>query len=251
VMENPHVDYALGCHIWPSIPEGTIGIRAGALMAAMSRFDITITGKGGHGAMPHLCVDALETACQVINALQRIVSRKMNPLSPSVITVGRLQAGTAFNVIPEYADLCGTARTFDKKIWKQWPVIIEHIVKGVCDSMSTSYKFRFTQGYPPTVNNPEMAAFMERIIGHVVGAERVTVPDKTLGGEDMSFFLEKVKGCFFYIGTGNDFHADIHNPRFGFNEDILLTGVEMYCRAATDLLGNSSRPCPLSRRLVV
>jgi amidohydrolase len=88
VMDAPHVDYALGCHIWPAIPEGTVGIRAGALLAAMFRFDLTIKGKGGHGAMPHLCVDALETGCQVVSALQRIVSRKMNPLSPSVSVSG-------------------------------------------------------------------------------------------------------------------------------------------------------------------
>jgi len=238
VMENPHVDYALGCHIWPSLPEGDIGIRAGALMASMFRFDIAVTGKGGHGAMPHLCVDALDTGCQVVNALQRIVSRKMSPLSPSVITVGRFQSGSGFNVIPECAEFCGTARTFDKKIWKEWPVIIEKIVKGVCESMGAGYKCKFTQGYPPTINDSEMAVFMERIAADVVGADRVAVPEKTLGGEDMAFFLEKAKGCYYFIGAGNDTYADIHNPHFGFNEDILLTGVEMYCRAALDLLGN-------------
>jgi amidohydrolase len=241
VMENPHVDYALGCHIWPNIPEGTIGIRAGALLAAMFRFDITITGKGGHGAMPHLCVDALETGCQVVAALQRIVSRMMNPLSPSVISVGQFRAGTTFNVIPESASLCGTARTFDKTIWKRWPEIIEKIVKGVCESMGAGYDFQFIQGYPPTINDPDMAVRMQRIAGDVVGLDRVVVPDKTLGGEDMAFFLEKVPGCFFCLGAGDDVYAGIHNPRFGFNEDILLSGVETYCRAAIDLLGG---PCP-------
>ena len=240
VMDNPHVDYALGCHIWPTIPEGTIGIRAGVLMAAMFRFDIAIKGKGGHGAMPHLCVDALETGCQVVAALQRIVSRQMDPLSPSVITVGEFQAGTAFNVIPEHAKLCGTARTFDKTVWKRWPEIIETIVKGVCDSMGAGYEMSYEQGYPPTINDPEMADRMKRIAGEVVGRGQVVVPDKTLGGEDMSFFLAKAQGCFFCLGAGNDAYAGIHNPRFGFNEDILLTGVETYCRAAVDLLGGSS-----------
>jgi amidohydrolase len=237
VMENPRVDYALGCHIWPDIPEGTIGVRAGALLAAMFRFDITITGKGGHGAMPHLCVDALETGCQVVSALQRIVSRKMNPLSPSVVTVGQFLAGTAFNVIPESAKLCGTARTFDKAIWKQWPEIIEKIVKGVCDAMGASYEMSYEQGYPPTINDPEMAERMQRIASDVVGPDRVVVPDKTLGGEDMAFFLEEAQGCFFCLGAGNDAFAGIHSPRFGFSEEILLTGVETYCRAALDLLG--------------
>ncbi len=241
VMDNPHVDYALGCHIWPTIPEGTIGIRAGALLAAMFRFDITISGKGGHGAMPHLCVDALETGCQVVAALQRIVSRQMDPLQPSVVTVGKFQAGTAFNVIPESASLCGTARTFDKTIWKRWPEIIETIVKGVCQSMGAGYEMSCEQGYPPTINDADMADRMRRIAGEVVGVDRVVVPERTLGGEDMAFFLERVPGCFFCLGAGNDSFAGIHNPRFGFNEEILLTGVETYCRAAIDLLGEPSK----------
>jgi len=236
VMEEPHVDYALGCHIWPTIPEGTIGIRAGALLASMFRFDITIKGKGGHGAMPHLCVDALEIGCQVVNALQRIVSRKIDPLSPSVISVGQFQSGTAFNVIPERAFLSGTARTFDRTTWKQWPETIERIVKGVCDSMGAGYENRFEAGYPPTVNDVEMAVRMERIAADVVGAEKVVVPEKTLGGEDMAYFLEKAPGCFFCLGAGSDNYAGIHNPRFGFNEDILIDGVEMYCRSALSLL---------------
>jgi amidohydrolase len=239
VMENPHVDYALGCHIWPTIPEGTIGIRAGALLAAMFRFDLTITGKGGHGAMPHLCVDALDTGCQVVAALQRIVSRQMDPLQPAVVTVGKFQAGTAFNVIPESANLCGTARTFDKAIWKRWPEIIEIIVRGVCNSMGAGFEMSYEPGYPPTVNDPDMAERVRRIAGEVVGVDRVVVPEKTLGGEDMAFFLERVPGCFFCLGAGNDVYAGIHNPRFGFNEAILLTGVETYCRTAIDLLGNS------------
>ncbi len=240
VMDNPHVDCALGCHIWPTIPEGTIGIRAGALLAAMFRFDITITGKGGHGAMPHLCVDALETGCQVVAALQRIVSRQMDPLHPSVVTVGQFQSGTAFNVIPESANLSGTARTFDKTIWKRWPEIIDTIVKGVCQSMGAGYEMSCEQGYPPTINDPDMAGRMRRIAEDVVGVDRVVVPERTLGGEDMAFFLERVPGCFFCLGAGNDSFAGIHNPRFGFNEEILLTGVETYCRAAIDLLGNPS-----------
>jgi amidohydrolase len=231
VMDHPHVDYALGCHIWPTIPEGTVGIRAGELMAAMFSFDITIKGRGGHGAMPHLCVDALDVGCQVVAALQRIVSRKMNPLRPTVVTVGRFRAGTAFNVIPE------TARTFDTATWRRWPDIIETVVKGVCDSMGAGYEATFEQGYPPTINDVGMAERITRVAGDVVGVDRVIVPDPTMGGEDMSFFLQKAPGCYFCLGAGNDAYAGIHSPRFDFNEEILITGVETYCRAALDLLG--------------
>ncbi|MBW2516565.1 MAG: amidohydrolase, partial [Deltaproteobacteria bacterium] len=110
VMQNPTVDYAIGCHLWPDITEGTIGVKAGPLMAAMDRFDLRIIGRGGHGAMPHLCVDALEVGTQVVNALQRIASRQMHPLQPSVVTVGSFHAGSTFNVIAGEAELCGTTR---------------------------------------------------------------------------------------------------------------------------------------------
>ena len=135
VMENPHVDYAIGCHLWPDIPEGTVGVKTGPFMAAMDNFEIKIIGRGGHGAMPHMCVDALEIGTQVVNALQRIVSRHMNPLEPSVVTVASFHAGTAFNIVPGEATLSGTTRTFDRQIWQSWQERIERIVLGVCQSM--------------------------------------------------------------------------------------------------------------------
>ncbi len=240
VLDHPTVDYALGCHVWPAIPEGTIGIRTGALLAAMFKFEITIKGQGGHGAMPHLCVDALDVGCQVVDALQRIVSRKLNPLHPSVISVGQFQSGTTFNVIPERAFLSGTARTFDKTTWKGWPQTIDTVVKGVCESMGATYDTDFEQGYPPTVNDAAMAERLRGIAREVVGADKVVDPDPSLGGEDMAYFLEKVPGCFFCLGAGNDAYAGIHSPHFGFNEEILIHGVEIYCRASLDLLGGNS-----------
>ena len=236
VMENPTVDFSVGCHVWPAIPENTIGVRAGRLMAAMDRFDIRIIGKGGHGAMPHLCVDALEVGTQVINALQRIASRQMNPLTPTVVTVGSFQAGSTFNVIPGEAEMCGTTRTFDRDIWNSWPERIEKIVHGVCKSMGADYELKYTQGYPPLLNDESMAAVVGKCATDVVGKERVIEPEQTMGGEDMAFYLEKSKGCFFFLGVGREGCAPLHNPKFDFNEDVLLTGVETYCRVAFELL---------------
>jgi amidohydrolase len=236
VLENPIVDYALGCHIWPAIAEGTLGVRSGPLMASMFRFDITIQGKGGHGAMPHLCVDALQVGCQVVDALQRIVSRQMDPLSPTVVTVGQFQAGSTFNVIPETATLAGTARTFDRAVWQSWPRRIETVVKGVCAAMGAEYAISFEQGYPPTVNDAGMSATVAKAARQVVGSRRVVEPAQTMGGEDMAYFLEQVPGCYFCVGAGNSAYAGIHNPRFNFNEEIMAKGVETYCRAALDLL---------------
>jgi amidohydrolase len=237
VMDNPAVDYTLGCHLWPGVPEGQIGVKAGPLMAAMDRFDLTIHGKGGHGAMPHLCVDALDVGTQIVNALQRIVSRHMNPLSPTVITVGEFKAGTTFNIIPEAARLSGTTRTFDPDIWRSWAERIDKIVGGICQAMGATYELDYQPGYPVTANDPWMADEIREVAGDVVGPDNVITPEPTMGGEDISFFLDRSKGCFVFLGVGREGCAPLHNPRFDFNEDILLAGVEMYCRAAVRLLG--------------
>ena len=237
VMENPTVDYSTGCHLWPAITEGTIGVKTGPLMAAMDRFDIKIIGRGGHGAMPHLCLDALEVGTQVINSLQRIVSRQMDPLQPSVVTVGSFHAGSTFNVIPGEAEMCGTTRTFDHDIWNSWQERIDKIVRGVCESMGATYELKYTQGYPPLLNEESMTQVVQRCAETVVGKENVFEPEQTMGGEDMAFYLEKSNGCFFFIGVGREGSAPLHNSKFGFNEDVLLLGAETYCRVALDLLG--------------
>ena len=237
VMENPPVDYAIGCHLWPDIAEGTIGVKAGPLMAAMDRFDLRIIGRGGHGAMPHLCVDALEVGTQVVSALQRIVSRQMQPLQPSVVTVGSFHAGSTFNVIAGEAELCGTTRTFDRDIWNTWPERLDKIIGGVCQSMGAAYELKYSQGYPPLINDADMARVVAAAAAQVVGQENVIEPASTMGGEDMAFYLEKSKGCFFFLGVGRKGGASIHTSRFDFNEDVLPVGIETYCRVALDLLG--------------
>jgi amidohydrolase len=237
VMENPRVDYSIGCHVWPDIPAGTIGLKAGRFMAAMDRFDIKIIGRGGHGAMPHLCVDALEVGIQVVNALQRIVSRHMNPLEPAVITVGSFHAGSAFNVIPGEAELSGTTRTFNEDIWASWEKRIQKVARGVCESMGAEFELKFDRGYPPTINDESMIEVVRRCAEKVVGKDRVVEPKPTMGGEDMAYYLQKSKGFFYALGVGREGSAPIHNPEFDFDEDILLLGVETHCRIGLDLLG--------------
>jgi len=236
VMDNPKVDYAVGCHLWPASPEGTIGVKAGTIMAAMNRFDIRIIGSQGHGAMPHLCVDALDVGTQVVNALQRVVSRHMDPLKPTVVTVGSFHAGKAFNIIPGEAELSGTTRTFDLEVWKSWEPRMRKILQGVCDSMGARFELNFEFGYPPTINDPFMADLVRRCAAVMVGPDKVLEPEPTMGGEDMSYYLQKAKGCFFFLGVGRPGGAPLHNAKFDFNEDVLLLGVETYCRIAQELL---------------
>ncbi|MBR9980506.1 MAG: amidohydrolase [Desulfatitalea sp.] len=240
VLKDPHVDTVLGLHLWPGLPEGSVGIRPGPVMAAMDRFDLQIKGKGGHGAMPHLCVDALEVGTQVINALQRIVSRQMNPLKPSVVTIGQFQAGTAFNIIAGEAHLSGTTRTFDTEVWHSWPERIERIARGVCTSMGAQYQLDYQPGYPVTINDATIAQRARYWAGSTVGEESVVTPEPTMGGEDFAFYLERVPGCFLFLGCGRPDASPLHSPTFDFSEEILLTGVEIYCHAIMDLLSSKA-----------
>jgi len=237
VMENPTVDYVIGCHLWAERPEGYIGIRSGLFMAAVDRFDLKIIGKGGHAAQPHRCVDALEVGAQVVAALQRIVSRHLDPIEPTVLTVGSFHAGTAFNITPSEAVISGTTRTFSAAIWKSWEGRIETVVRGVCESMGAGYELEYTRGYPPTVNDARMAEVVRRCAIRVVGAARVVEPDLTMGGEDMSFFLKRAPGCYYCIGVDRKGAAPLHHAGFDFKEDLMLLGVETHCRVALDLLG--------------
>jgi len=236
VMDNPKVDYSIGCHVWPQLPEGTIGVRSGPFLAAMDRFDLKIIGKGGHGAMPHLCVDALEVGTQVVNALQRIVSRHMDPMEPTVVTVGSFHAGTAFNIIPGEAQLSGTTRTFDQKFWESSQQRVEKIIRGVCESMGADFELNYAFAYPPTINDEFMAEVVSRCAAMVVGKENIREPAKTMGGEDFSFYAQKSKGCFFFLGVGREGGAPVHHPEFDFKEELMLLGVETYCRIALELL---------------
>ncbi len=236
VMDNPNVDYVLGAHLWPNLPQGTIGVKDGPLMASMSTFDITVKGKGGHGAMPHLCIDPVDASVQVVNALQRITSRQMNPISPTVVTVGSIHGGTTHNIIPDSVHLQGTTRTFDREIWLNWPQRIEQIVAGICQATGTSYELEFNPGYPPLLNNPKIAQIAKESAARVVGEENVVTPELNMGGEDFAFFLEQAAGCFVFIGTGHQTSVPLHNSKFNFDEDILLTGVEYFCEAALQLL---------------
>ncbi|MFO7801599.1 MAG: M20 family metallopeptidase [Desulfovermiculus sp.] len=243
-LEDPPVDQAFAFHLWPDLDLGCIGIRSGPLMAAMNRFQITILGQGGHAAIPHKCVDALDVGVQVVNALQRLVSRKISPLHPAVLTVGSFQAGSTFNVIPDRAHLAGTTRSFDREVWEAWPGRIEQIVSGVCTSMGAEYKLEVTSGFAPLMNDPAVAERMRHVAAQIVPPERIQVPEQTMGGEDMSFILEKVPGCYVFLGIGRQGQAGLHSPYFDFEETILTTGLEFAVRYTMHALAQGTKASP-------
>ncbi len=234
VLRNPNVDAIIGLHIWNNLPLGTIGVRSGALMAAVECFRCIIYGKGGHGAMPDQTIDSIIVATQNVNALQTIVARNVNPLDSAVVTVGTLHGGTALNVIADSTTMSGTVRYFNPQLEQFIGERIEAIIAGICQSHGATYDLDYWQLYPPTINHHEITELVSTIANEVVETPLGVVPEcQTMGGEDMSFFLQQVPGCYFFLGSANpdrDLAYPHHHPRFDFDETVLSMGVEIFVR---------------------
>jgi amidohydrolase len=234
VLTNPDVDAMVGLHLWNNLPLGTVGVRTGALMAATESFSCTIQGKGGHGALPHQTVDSVVVGAQIVNALQTIVARNIDPTKSAVVTVGQFHAGKTHNVIADTASLSGTVRYFDPAYADYFPRRLEQIIAGICQAHGASYSFDYQAWYPPLINDAGMADLVRSVALSVVETPAGVVPDcHTMGGEDMAFFLQQVPGCYFFLGSAN---ADKtlayphHHPRFDFDETALGLGVELFVR---------------------
>jgi amidohydrolase len=240
VLKNPDVNAIIGLHLWNNLPLGTVGVRAGALMAAVESFDCTILGKGGHGAMPHQTVDSVLVAAQIVNALQTIVARNVNPIDSAVVTVGELHAGTKRNVIADTAKISGTVRYFNPELKNFLPERIEQIIAGVCQSHGAKYDFQYSRLYPALINDGKMAELVREVAEEVVETPMGVVPEcQTMGGEDMSFFLQQVRGCYFFLGSANpdkNLSYPHHHPRFDFDETALAMGVEIFARCVEKIL---------------
>lgn len=234
VLNNPDVDAIIGLHLWNNLPLGTVGVRPGALMAAVELFRCTIFGKGGHGAIPHQTVDSLVVAAQIVSALQTIVSRNINPLDSAVVTVGELHAGTAVNVIADTAKMGGTVRYFNPDLAGFFKERIEKIIAGICQSHGANYDLDYIHLYPPVINDAQVAALVRSVAEEVIEIPIGVFSEcQTMGGEDMSFFLQEVPGCYFFLGSANaekKLDYPHHHPRFDFDETALPMGVEMFVR---------------------
>jgi len=234
VLKNPDVEAIIGLHLWNTLPLGTLGVRSGALMAAVECFRCQIIGRGGHGAMPHQTIDSVLVSSQIVNALQAIVARNINPLDSAVVTVGELHAGTALNVIADTARMSGTVRYFNPELENAIGQRVEQIIAGVCQSYGATYDLEYWQLYPATVNDVAMAELVRSVASTVVETPLGIVPEcQTMGGEDMSFFLQEVPGCYFFVGSANaekGLDYPHHHPRFDFDETALGMGVEMFIR---------------------
>ncbi len=235
MMERFAIEEVYGMHNMPGVPIGEFAIRNGAIMAATDEFRITIKGRGGHAAMPHQTIDAITIGSQIVSSLQLIASRNANPLDSVVVSVTRFQAGKAFNVIPEEAELGGTVRTLSAEVRDMAEQRMAQIIHNVAEAHNAEATVHYRRGYPVTHNHDAQTDFALSIANEIAGADKVdgnTAP--TMGGEDFSYMLEARPGAFIFIGNGDS--AKLHHPEYDFNDEAIPVGVSYWVRLAETAL---------------
>jgi len=242
-LENPKVDAIVGLHIggiWSFQQSGEIYVSYGPMMACLDRIDVTIKGKGGHGAMPHQAVDSISVASHAISTLQTVVSREISPLEPAVVTIGEIHGGTAYNIIAPDVTFTGTVRALKDETRKFLDNRIGGILKGVASSMRAGCDFKYTYGYPPLVNDANFTKRFVEVAIDILGQDLVKeIPEPTMGGEDMAYFLQKVPGTFFFLAGSKAVEGQIyphHNSRFDVDEEIFWEGTLLESAMAIDFL---------------
>jgi amidohydrolase len=245
VLESPRPDWALGLHVWNDMPVGRAGVGAGPIMAAAGIFKIRVQGRGGHGAQPQQTIDALLAGSAIVNALQTIVARNVDPQQTAVVSVCSFHAGEAFNVIADHAELTGTFRSFDDEVQAAIMRRIREVAEGTAQTLGASATVELTPLTPTTVNDARAAEFVRADAVSVLGGDRVAAEQFTMGAEDMAEFLKRVPGCFFFLGSRNDakgFNAAHHHPRFDIDEDVLPLGAAILAQSAARYLSYPSVP---------
>jgi amidohydrolase len=233
------VDMIFAQHMGPTHPTGTIAVSHGPAMAATDFFTLRILGRGGHGAYPHLSIDSIPIAAQVVTALQTIVSRAVDPLQAAVVTIGTIKGGFRSNVIAPQVELTGTVRTFDAQLREAMPRSIERIVRGIVDAHGARHELDYTMNYPSVVNDDAATQALKGAAAEVVGPDRVRVIPPSMGGEDFAYYAERVPGCFYWLGCRKPEQAEtvnLHSPDFDLDEDALELGIRVMVRAATRFL---------------
>lgn len=240
VLKTPVPDAAFGLHVWSMTAVGQAVVKGGPLWASADKFDVEITGRGAHGALPHQGVDAIVVAAHAITQLQTVVSRSIDPLEPAVLSIGEISGGSAFNVIAERVMFSGTLRTFDQAVRE---LIIQrmHIVfGGVCAAFGASYALDISFHAPPLVNDPDAAEHVRRIAAEILGADAVADGPMLTVAEDMAEILNRVPGCFFVLGAMPDRNGlpaePHHSPRFEIDEQVMPLGVAILAGVAEEYL---------------
>ena len=240
VLENPKVDYTLSLHLWNSKPLGWLGVGAGPVMAGAEYFKITVYGKGGHGAMPHVSVDPILAASQIVNALQSVVARNVHPLKPAVLTVASMQGGEAFNVIPSKVEMTGTIRTFETETRE---IVIQRfyeLIENTAKAMGCTAEVELKQVSPAVINNRKITESVRKAAQELYPKTEIdTGLYTTMAAEDMAYMMEKVPGCYFFLGSANDeqgLNFDHHHPKFDFDEAVLPRAAALMAASAVEIL---------------
>ena len=230
-----------GMHNWPGLKLGQFAIKDGPCFASSNEFKITIRGKGSHAAMPHLGIDPVPAACQMVQAFQTIITRNRNPLETGVISVTMIHTGEATNVVPDHCVIEGTVRTFTTGLLDLIERRMKTIAEATCVAFEAQCEFEFARNYPPTVNHTAETEFARAAMADVVGAQNVLEMEPTMGAEDFSYFLLEKPGAYFVIGNGDGSHRHsghgmgpcmLHNPSYDFNDDLIPLGATVWVRMA-------------------
>ena len=222
------MDSVYGLHNWPGMPAGFFGIGTGPMMASADFFDLTIIGRGGHAAMPEHCIDPIIVASHVISALQTIPSRNTHPVDSVVISVTKIHAGDAYNIIPDSVSIHGTVRTFLPETQSELPLSFLRIAEGVCNAFGATCELNYMKGYPATINSTNETEISAKAAIDLVGQEKIERnPIPSMVTEDFSYMLQARPGCYVWLGTGpgkGDEGCMLHSSNYDFNDDILPTG---------------------------
>jgi amidohydrolase len=240
---GPRPDAAFGLHLWNLSPVGRAELTVGPMMAAAERWSLTVMGSGGHGALPHQTADPIVAAAQIVSALQTIVSRNVDPQLTAVVSVGTIRGGTAFNIIPGQVELSGTVRTFEADVRAMVLDRLEALCQGIAAGMGVEVDLQVNALTPAVVNDPAAAGLMRRVAEEILGQGNVSSGFRTMGSEDMAFFLQEVPGSFLFLGSANSargLDAPHHHPRFDFDESALPLGVAILSGTATRFLNREA-----------
>jgi amidohydrolase len=230
-----------GAHNWPGMPVGTMALKDGPCFASSNEFKITLRGKGAHAAMPHLGIDPIPVACQMVQAFQTIISRNQRPIDAGVISVTIIQSGEATNVIPDSCHIQGTVRSFTLDVLDMIEQRMREVATHTCAAFGAECDFSFKRNYPPTINHTEPTQFVREVMAEVVGADHVEEFEPTMGAEDFSYFLLEKPGCYFLIGNGDGAHrigghglgpCMLHNPSYDFNDALIPLGAKLWVQLA-------------------
>ncbi len=230
------VDAIFGLHLWIPLPTGAVGVVKGPMMAQPDAFTLVVRGKGGHGSMPHQTVDPILVASQIVLNVQSIVSRNIDPLKPVVVSFGTVEGGTIYNIIPSEVKLTGTVRSFEPEIKDVAKKRIGEIAEGTAKAMGGSVEFSYEEGFPPVINDEAMADFTLETARRTLGEESVLPIDPVMGGEDFSYYLQKVPGAFFFLGAGDGMEFPHHHPGFDIDERALPVGTLLMTVLALEYL---------------